>query len=567
MKRTRFPMTIMLIIAMPHAMANVQASLDRDSIALGDSVTLTITSDASGAQPDLAPLRADFDVRGSSTSSRTAIVNGSMQSSVQWAVELVPRKAGTIDIPALAVGPDRTPPLRVGVSAQPTAQPSTQMAASGAPPIFIETSIVPTNPYVQQAMVFTERLYYAVTLINGAFDAPKTDNGDARQIGADTTSSVMLQGHRYNVLERHYLLQPEHSGAMHISGPGFVGQSMGDAGDVFDDAAATRAVGKAIDVQVRARPPQARDPWLPAHALAISVDPPSAPLHAGEPFSIVVKLDGEGVTAAQLPEIALPAIAGAQMYPEPSSTAEQQRDGRLLAERTRRFAIVPGRAGELRLPSLEVPWWDVASDRAAIARLALPVLPVLPAAANQNDAGNAASTHDGNAGTNATPRSDNMPLGSSTGVSAARGWQVATLCLAAMLLLSLWWGWRRGRDHAVAHDATREPGDRANARAPNRAPTLSRALSLGDPSAIAQALLEAVPGLPARNLGEVAQSLDGTTQRDAVLAFDAARWSADGEPSAQALVQLRDAFKQPPHWRGRERSAAADDVLPPLYPS
>jgi hypothetical protein len=559
MKRTGSVVAALLLIAMPNALANVQATLDRDAIALGDSITLTITSDASDARPDLAPLRANFDVRGSSTSSQTSFVNGHGQSSVQWALELVPRTAGSIDIPALAVGRERTQPLHVSVSAQPAAQLPAPAAASGAP-IFIETSVEPVSPYVQQAMVYTERLYYAVTLIDGALDAPTPDNGDVRQIGNEATTSVMLQGHRYNMLERHYLLQPEHSGAMHIPGPGFVGHAMGDASDLFDDGAAAHVVGKPIDIQVRARPAQARDPWLPARAITITADPPSATLHAGEPFSIVVKLDGEGVTAAQLPEIALPAIAGAQVYPEPSSTSEQQRDGRLLAERTRRFAIVPGGAGELRMPSLEIPWWDVANDRVAVARLALPSLQVLPGAVSQNDAGNASSMRDRDAANpTATPAS---PLAA----IAPRGWQVATLCLAAMLVLSLWWGWHRGRDRPVARDGM-QAVDGAHARAPNRAPTLSRALALGDSHAIAQALLEAIPGSPARNLGEVAQRLDDAAQRDAVLAFDAARWSADGAPSVQALAQLRAAFAQSPRWIGRARSAADEDVLPPLYPS
>jgi len=561
MKRAHFLVGALFLIAMTNALANVQASLDRDAIALGDSITLTITADASDARPDLAPLRGNFDVRGSSTSSQTTIVNGQGQSSVQWAFELVPRRAGKIDIPALAVGGEHTQPLVVSVGAQPAALPPSQAAASGAP-IFMETAIEPASPYVRQAMVYTERLYYAVTLIDGALDAPAPDNGDVRQIGNETTTSVMLQGHRYNMLERHYLLQPEHSGAMHIPGPGFVGHAMGNAGDVFDDGAAAHVVGKPIDIQVRARPAQATDPWLPARAIAITVDPPATPLHAGEPFSIVVKIDGEGVTAAQLPEIAFPAIAGAQVYPEPSSTSEQQRDGRLLAERTRRFAIVPARAGDLRMPSLEVPWWDVASDHAAVARVTLPTLQVLSGAANQNDAGNASSMHDRDA-----PNPGAAPTASPLVAMAPRGWQVATLCLAAMLVLSLWWGWRRGRDRPVARDGVHAHGDGSNARAPNRAPTLSRALALGEPHAITQALLEAVPGSPARNLGEVAQRLDDAAQRDAVLAFDAARWSADGAPSAQALAQLRKAFAKPPRWAGLARAAAGDDVLPPLYPS
>ncbi len=549
MRILHVPVALLLLGAMPDALATAQASLNRDSIALGDSVTLTITSDTSDTQPDLAPLRKDFEIRGASTSSQTNIANGRMQSSTQWSVELVPRHGGVIDIPALAVGSETTPPLRIGVSAQVPGQSSPQANANA--PVFIETTVEPASPYVQQAMVYTERLYYAVTLLNGALDAPVPDNGDARQLGADTTNSVMLQGHRFNVLERHYLLQPERSGAMHIPGPGFTGRTLGDNSDVFDDGALARAVGKQLDVQVRPRPAQAGNPWLPARTIAVLVDPVTVPVRAGEPFSIVVRLEGEGVTAAQLPEIVLPAIPGAQVYPEPSSTAEQQRDGRLLAERSRRFAIVPASAGVLRMPELIVPWWDVVNDRAATARAALHVWQVLPGITVPADNG-------AHAGSNA---GDTVAAG--VGASALRGWQAATLGLAVLLALSLWWGWRRGRGEVIAT----VDGDDAEPRMPNRAPTLTRSLALGDPSAIAQALLEAAPGVPARNLGEVAQRLGDTAQRDAVLAFDAARWSADGMPSAQALVQMRAAFKRPPHWIGRARPASNDDALPPLYPS
>ena len=556
MKILRLMLVLMMLGTLSDAMAGVQASLNRDSIALGDSVTLTIASDASDAPPDLAPLRADFDVRGTSTSSQTSIANGSMRSVTQWSIELVPRKSGVIDIPALTVGRERTQPLRVGVNAQQPAQASAQ-TGGGAAPVFIETTVDPANPYVQQAMVYTERLYYAVTLLNGALDAPKPDNGDARQIGTDTTNSVMLQGHRYNVLERRYLLQPERSGAMHIPGPGFQGLAMGDSNDVFDRGAATRAVGKQLDVQVRARPPQANGSWLPAHAIAIVVDPLTPPVHAGEPFSIVVRLEGEGVSAVQLPEIALPSIPGAQVYPEPSSTAEQQRDGRLLAERSRRFAIVPANAGTLRMPEVSVSWWDVVNDRAAIAHAALPALQVLPGPSTPTDNGTHASANADNIST--------APGGKPASATALRGWQIATASLAVLLALSLWWGWRRG---SADFDDVEQPED-AVAHAPGLAPTLSlsRALALGDPSAIAQALSEAAPGSPARNLGEVALRLADPAQRDALLAFDAARWSADGTPSAQALAQLRDAFKQPPRWAGRTSRTATDDALPPLYPS
>ena len=564
---------LLLFGAALHANAAVRAWLDRDHIALGDSITLTIEADGSSGNPDLAELRKDFDVGGMATGSQTTIVNGSMKSSVQWSVTLMPRHAGAIDIPALAVGGERTLPLRVSVDAHAAAEAngaaSTQptSAANADKSIFVESTVAPTNPYVQQAAIYTVRLYYAVTPLDAGLDVAPPDNGDLRQIGDDATTSVMVQGRRYDMLERHYLLQPERSGALHIPAPVFHGRTMADINNLFDDATSAgggevRVPGKPIDLQVRPRPQQVSVPWLPARALQLAVDPPTAPVHAGEPFSFVVRVDGEGVTAAQLPEIQLPTIPGVQVYPEPSSTSERARGGSLVAERSRRFAIVPEHAGDLRLPALEMPWWDVVNDHAAVAHLDLPALQVLPGAGGQNDTSSGTSQPADGATISSTASS--LSAGNA---SALRVWQIATLSLALLLAVSLWWGWRRGS----GDNGSSESAHAAVERSPSGTPTLSRALALGDSVAIAQALIEAAPAVPnspaPHSLGEVARRLDDPVQRAAVLAFDAARWSADGVPSEQALAQLRSAFAQPPRWAGRTRSPSRDDALPPLYPS
>jgi hypothetical protein len=571
-------LALLLLGAATHASGAARAWLDRDHIVVGDSVTLTIQSDESSGKPDLASLGKDFDTRGVATSSQTTIVNGSMKSSMQWAVTLTPRHSGVIDIPALPVGGERTLPLRVGVDPGPSAGAGSQVSAqptshtNASEPVFIESSIDPPNPYVQQATIYTVRLYYAVALLDAALNVSPSDHGDLRQIGEDERNSVIVQGHRYDVLVRHYLLQPESSGMLHIPAPVFQGRTMPNVDDMFDDTTAgnpgnLRTAGKQLDVQVRARPRQSRDPWLPARAVQLSVDPPTTPLHANEPFSIVVKIEGEGVTAAQLPEITLPTIPGTQVYPEPSTTADHARDGSLVAERTRRFAIVSDHPGDLQLPALEVPWWDIGNDRAAVARVALPKLTLLPGAATVTDAANGASPASGDAS------STSVALPSLAGTAAVvRGWQLAALSLGVLLVASLWWGWQRA---SVGRGSTERgidaDADDGVARAPNRAPTLSRALALGELSAIAQALIEAAPVTPRnpapRSLADVAQRLDDPAQRAAVLAIDAARWSAACAPPEQALAQLRSAFAKPPRWAGRNRPPQNDNALPPLYPS
>ncbi|MEO8741597.1 MAG: BatD family protein [Lysobacteraceae bacterium] len=565
MKSIRILIALLLCCIAMQATAAVRATVDRARVAAGDNVVLTVTSDASDAQPNFAPLVADFDVRGTSSGRQTTIFNGSMRSSMQWSIVLTPKHAGTITIPALTVGGEQTQPVQLDVSAQelPQAPDSAAAGAASGAPVFIETSITPVNPYAQQAMIYTLRLYYAVTLVDGSLPVPTSDNGDLRQIGDDATSQTIVQGRRYTVVERNYLLQPEHSGAMHIVSPTFHGRALGDIDNLFDDGASAnngdlRAVGKTLDVQVRARPENAGDPWIPARMLTMNIEPSNAPVHAGDPFSIVVTIDGEGVTAAQLPEIALPTIAGAQIYPEPSTTTERLRNGQLFAERVRRFAIVPAQAGDLKMPDLTMPWWDIINDRAALARASSPVLHVLPGTAIQNESGASATPKNGAERTTVTTASSAL-----ANAASLRIWQIATCVSAALLALALWWGWRRGRGAAaVPAQATI-----ANDRIPNRAPSLHRALALGDASAITQSLLEAMPRGPARNLGEVAQQLADPTQREAVRAFDAARWSADVAAPASALAALRSAFKSAPHWTGRIAATARDTSLPPLYPS
>ena len=74
--------------------ADVHATLDRTTIAAGDTVTLTIEAEgqhSQGAQPDLSPLRKDFTILGTSTSQQMQIINGRMSSSASLRVELEPK--------------------------------------------------------------------------------------------------------------------------------------------------------------------------------------------------------------------------------------------------------------------------------------------------------------------------------------------------------------------------------------------------------------------------------------------------------------------------------------------
>src|SRR3546814_153650 len=142
------------------ASAAPRAWLDRTQINEGDTVTLNIESESSDT-PDFSVLESDFDLRGQSSQTQTTISNGSVTTRTLWAVALEPHRTGVLQIPAIAVGKESTLPLSLTVSAA-----AVGVQAQGQD-VFLEVQVDTRNPYVGQAVIYTLRLNYAITLLDG----------------------------------------------------------------------------------------------------------------------------------------------------------------------------------------------------------------------------------------------------------------------------------------------------------------------------------------------------------------------------------------------------------------
>src|SRR3546814_9295889 len=96
--------------------SQVRAWIDRDQVALGETLTLNVeTTDAGARAPDWSPLEKDFIVSGNSSSRQVEIVNGRASTRMLFAVALQPRREGLLTVPALDVGGQRTQPLSLTV--------------------------------------------------------------------------------------------------------------------------------------------------------------------------------------------------------------------------------------------------------------------------------------------------------------------------------------------------------------------------------------------------------------------------------------------------------------------
>ena len=536
------------LLAPPAQAQQLRAWLDRDRIALGETATLNIEIERADADaPDYSPLLGDFRLSGNTSSRSFESVNGVSRVRTLFAVALQPRREGVIGIPGLLVGGQRTQPLTLTVT------PSSSTPAHAGDVVFIESEADAQQPYVQQAVGYTVRLYSATPLVSGQLDQVEPDGASLQRIGNDVQYTREIAGRRYTVVERHYQLIPERSGTLAIPGAQFRGRGAGGFfDDLFGDGQQELQAGGAPRVlDVRAIPASAAQPWLPLRALTLRWLSAPQDARAGEAVAVTVEAIADGATAAQLPELQLPSIPGAQVFADPPQSDETFVDGRPQVKLVRRFSIVPAQAGALRIAGPKLPWWDVRAGSARTASLPDIEIHVAPGA-NGPGAAPAAPTA-------ATDAGDGRGWMRVPGVQGeVRPWAFAAVVFALLWLITFMWGLHR---HPQAVPAATDAGPSGKAPPAASPMLLKRALDSGDLGDVVDALLAmAVP--PVRDLDALKLRLGDARQRDAVDALQRARWG-DGDGTV-ARASLRAAFERGPQWR--EPVARQASPLPPLYP-
>ena len=538
-------------------LAATRAWLEQPQVTLGQAVTLNVETDAVSATPDLTPLMRDFEVEGQSDSRSVRMVNGRMSASTTFSLTLRPRRAGTLTIPALQVGNERTAPLTLEVSATATAR----AASNGL--VFVETEVDDPNPYVQQSVGVTVRLYYATPLVSGQLDLDPPDGALLQRVGEIVQSSREIDGRRYSTAERRFLLVPERSGALIVPGARFEGRG---AGGWMDDllggnSRQVNITGAPRTLQVRPQPVGAPQPWLPVRDLRMRYTAVPQQLRTGEAGTLTIETTVVGATQAQLPELPMPSIPGAQVFAEPPQFDERFVGGTPQVTLTRRYSVVPSQAGRLVVPGTAMAWWDVragAARRATLPDLTLPVVVGTGSPSSVPVAGAARGAATLPAGTD-----DDILLEGERRVPSHL-WPWLAAGFAVLWLITLLW--------ALTRRAATSSGPRARVHAQAGAPVtapathtaadLKRALDAGELDDI-EDVLRGMARPAAVDLDDLHRRLATASQRGAVELLRRARWA--GGDAAQARAALREAFRGGPRWRTAD-TGDVQEPLPPLYP-
>ena len=138
------------------ALAGVTANVDRSSVDLNESFMLEIVVDTNiDVEPDISVLDENFYRGQISQLSNTSIINGQIRRSRTWTITLMAKATGSQEIPAIAVGTEKTQPLNIVINEPVNAPP-------GEADVFVTSEVDQSETYVQAQILYRLKVYRAV---------------------------------------------------------------------------------------------------------------------------------------------------------------------------------------------------------------------------------------------------------------------------------------------------------------------------------------------------------------------------------------------------------------------
>jgi hypothetical protein len=386
------------------AASQITATVDRTTLSINEAFTLSITVNGSfsGNKPDMTPIQKDFELLSTSQSNNISYINGQMSQTTQWHYKLLPLDTGQIIIPALQVGTEKTQPITITVTDSPPVVQGNKSTT------FLEAEASPQTAYVQSQILYRQKAYVAVPLSGKpGFSPPRIKDGqaDIYELGVLPVFQEQKNGHKYYVYEKQYLIFPQKSGKLTIGSSRFQGIIPDDkqqqhrrsdpfGNGFFDDFFGRRfgksinARSKVIKLNIQPQPSTFKGKnWIAATNLQIHSNwsLPTDQLKAGEPVELTIAIIADGVLSEQLPEIQINAPDNLKTYPEKPELRNSRSKAGVTGTKNQRITVIATGGGEYRIPAIEIPWWNTATNKIEISRLEEQILKVSGAPAPKQE--------------------------------------------------------------------------------------------------------------------------------------------------------------------------------------
>lgn len=453
----RIVLSLFLCFCYGIAFAEVSVQLESPRVQQGQTfrLVLTINGTQSNAAPDLTPLQKDFAIIGTESNVSYSIVNGHVSSTSEWTIILTAKRSGLLQIPAIPVGQDKTPPISIEItqgaskgsspnSQLPITQPnSTQSSASQQQQdVILLTEVSVDEPYVNQQIIYTVKLFNSRRLIDANYQPPQVEDALFVPFGDGRRYQITSNGRLYAVEEQQFALFPQKSGDLKIKPPTFNALVY----DVMPRRVSVQAEPTTLKVKPIPAQFQGRN-WLPAKQVTLSesYDKGITSLPEGSTVVRTVNLEALAVPAQLLPALDFGSSDQFSIYPEKPTENNAFKQQDLVGKKTVQVTYLLNKAGKITIPALTVPWFNTQTGKEETSSLPEFTINVTPAAG----ASKASKSPDSLATTPSqhlmtTPKDDAMPkIASAAKPQTNLAWWLAGGFALAWLLTLAAWRWQR----------------------------------------------------------------------------------------------------------------------------
>ena len=196
--------------------ASLVAKVDRQSLSIDETLTLSITSDQrTNDTLDVSNLEAQFDIINRQKNTQASIINGSVTVSTSWSFIIAPKASGQLLIPSFTINGVYSEAIKVTVTDSATATNNTPGAAIQGD-VILQASVNKNQVYVQEQILLTLSLYYKTALSGYTAEDLTLDNVTLEEVSEENFQKN-IGGTSYNVLEKVYAIHPQASGTLNLS--------------------------------------------------------------------------------------------------------------------------------------------------------------------------------------------------------------------------------------------------------------------------------------------------------------------------------------------------------------
>jgi hypothetical protein len=403
--------------------AGFTAQVDRSRIGASDTVNLRLELSDSEAthSPDFSELEKSFRITAQEQSLTQNSINGKVSSTTGWNLTLVPNQPGQAVIPPITVETSQGELKTQAIPIVVTEETSTPHATAPQKGVSFIATPDKSEVYKNERVKVTFRLNSARDLRNLQIEPLSVKDAIAESVGKAQVQTKIVNGHEQQELVVSYFITPLKDGNLTIPSlvvhaeaqdPKANASASQDPFDSFfdqdDDGSmagmqkmmkqftqGTNVFGgfspfasmkpvvlasKPLDLKVL--PPAAGvNPWLPATSLKITEKWSSEPMRAGEPVTRTLTTDATGIDATQLPSLEDQLHSAAndyKVYPDQPKISSTTMNGQEVSQRSESFTIIPQKDGDIKIPAIQLAWWDTNHHTQRTAELPEETIHVLP---------------------------------------------------------------------------------------------------------------------------------------------------------------------------------------------